>query len=459
MKSLRRTLLAALLTAVVAATFLGVLATYRIARREIDDIFDYHLRQTALSLSDRALARAAASGGGGDFVIQIWDRDGVRLYVSRPDAGLPEVAELGFATVHAPSGGWRIYSALLGAQVIQVAQPLRVREDLAFAAASRTLAPLLLVLPLLAILVWRIVGKGLAPLDRLARAAASRTPAALDPFPDAGVPEEALPLVRSLNELLGRLRATLAAQRAFVADAAHELRTPLAALKLQAQLARRASDDGERASALAELEEGLDRATHVVRQLLTLAGLEPGAVAVPAREPVRLADLVRQAVADQSRLAEARGVDLGATRVSDDAVAVGDAVALRTLVANLMDNAVRYTPRGGRVDVAAGLERGRPYVEVADSGPGIPEPERRRVFDRFYRLPGAAGTGSGLGLAIVGAIADRHGAAVTLGETPGGGLTARVLFPATAEVQAGFPAAGAAPEGLAVARPDRAASP
>jgi two-component system, OmpR family, sensor kinase len=459
MRSLRRTLLVALLAAVVAVTFAGVVATYRIARGEIDDIFDYHLRQTALSLSDRALARAAATGGGGDFVIRIWDRDGVRLYVSRPDAGLPESAELGFRTVRGPSGGWRVYSALLGAQVIQVAQPLRVREELAFAAASRTLAPLLVVLPLLAVLVWRIVGRGLAPLDRLAGAAASRTPAALDPFPDAGVPEEALPLVRALNALLGRLRAALAAQRAFVADAAHELRTPLAALKLQAQLARRASDDAERAAALGELEAGLDRATHVVRQLLTLAGLEPGGPAAPARAPVRLGELVRQAVADHARLAEEGAVDLGATRVLDDAVALGDAAALRTLVANLVDNAVRYTPAGGRVDVAAGIEGGRPYVEVADSGPGIPEAERKRVFDRFYRLPGKAPPGSGLGLAIVSAIADRHAAAVTLGDTPGGGLTARVLFPALAEEPAPSAPSAAASDGSAAADPDRAASP
>jgi two-component system OmpR family sensor kinase len=439
-RSVRRTLLAALLGAVVTVTLVAVVVTYRVARGEIDALFDYHLRQTALSLSDRALARAEGAGGAGDFVIQIWDRSGVRLYVSRPGAALPRVAELGFATVRGPSGGWRVYSSLVGEHVIEVAQPLVVREELAFSAAARTLAPLLFLLPLLGVLVWWIVGRSFEPLDRLAGAAASRTPAALEPFDESSVPQEAVPLVRALNELLGRLQVALAAQRAFVADAAHELRTPLAALKLQAQLAR-GSEGEERLAALGDLEAGLDRATHVVRQLLTLARLEPGEDGAPATAPVPLAELARQVVADHALVAERSGLDLGATRLGDDAVARGDAGALRTLVANLVDNALRYTPAGGRVDVATGIEGGRPFVEVADTGPGIPAAERGRVFDRFHRLPGAPGSGSGLGLAIVKAIAERHGAEVALGDTPGGGLTARVLFPAP------------------IARPDRAAPP
>jgi two-component system OmpR family sensor kinase len=449
--SIRRTLLVALLGAVGVVTLVAVIATYRIARQEIDDLFDYHLRQTALSLSDRALARARGAGGAGDFVIQIWDQSGVRLYVSRPGAALPPVAELGFATVAAPEGGWRVYSTLVGDQVVEVGQPLRIREELAFSAAIRTLVPVLLLLPLLALLVWGIVGRSLEPLQRLAGAAAARTPGALEPFDEAAVPEEAVPLVRSLNGLLERLRGALAAQRAFVADAAHELRTPLAALKLQTQLARGA-DGPERAAALSELEAGLDRATHLVRQLLTLARLEPGAEPAAARAPVPLAELARQAVADHALLAERGGVDLGVSRAVDEAVALGDVGSLRTLLANLVDNAVRYTPAGGRVDVSAGVEAGRPFLEVADGGPGIPAAERERVLDRFYRLSGAPGSGSGLGLAIVKAIADRHGAALALGDTPGGGLTVRVVFAETAT------AAAAPPGEVPGPRPDRSAA-
>jgi two-component system, OmpR family, sensor kinase len=433
MRSIRRTLVVALLAPVAVLTSVAMVATYQVARWQVGGVLDYHLRQAAMALSERALAGAETSAGRGDLVIQFWDARGVRIYTSRSDVELPRVTEPGLRTVHTPAGDWRVYSTLLGDQVLQVAHPMKIREHLAFSAASRTLAPILLLLALLAAVVWAVVDRGLAPLDRLARAAASRSATALDPFPEAGVPEEVLPLVRALNEMLGRLSAALAAQRAFVEDAAHELRTPLAALKLQVQLARQAPDPVERARALADLEAGIDRASHVVRQLLTLAGLEPGTATERPSARVRLADLVRQAVADHALLAERRGVDLGATRVSEEAAPRGDAPALRTMLANLVDNAVRYAPAGGRVDVAAGILRGRPWLEVADTGPGIPPAERLRVFDRFYRLPGAAGAGSGLGLAIVSAIAERHGAAVVLGETEGGGLTVRITFPAAAE--------------------------
>lgn len=209
------------------------------------------------------MGRVEGGGGAGerfDFVIQVWSRDGERHYVSRSGTGLPEMAELGFATVATPTGDWRVYSAALGMRVIQVAQRLSVRDRLAFDTALRTLSPLLLLLPLLALLVWRVVGHGLVPLDRLARGVSARTPATLEPFPESEVPAEVLPLVRALNELLGRLRLALAAQRAFVADAAHELRTPLAALKLQVQLAQRVDDGESRGAALAEVDAGLDRA-------------------------------------------------------------------------------------------------------------------------------------------------------------------------------------------------------
>ena len=451
MTSLRRKLLVALLAAVVLVTLLGVLATYEVAREQLDDVFDYHLRQVALALSDRALARAAARRAGPemDFSIQIFGEGGVRLYLSRPEAPLPPVSELGYSTVDGPGGRWRVYATDAGGQVIQVGQPLKVRGDLAFQAATRTLLPLVVLLPLLALLVWRIVGSGLSPLHRLARAVAARTPAALEPFQEDGVPLEALPLVRSLNALLSRLGAALSAQRDFVADAAHELRTPLAALRLQLQLAERAPDGAARAQALSDLGAGLERETRLVQQLLTLAQLDPGAGPLPPPAPVGLAGLVRQAVADHAVLAEAKGVDLGASRLEDSARVAGDAGSLRTLLANLLDNAVRYTPRGGRVDVSAGVdEGGAPYLEVQDSGAGIPQAERSRVFDRFYRVPGAGGEGSGLGLSIVAAIAERHGGEVALQDTPGGGLTARVRFStSTAVVPNALSAPGTGPAG------------
>lgn len=429
MTSLRRTLLVTLLAAIAALILTAAFLVYRLARHEIDNIFDYHLRQIALTLRDQVPGQTGTGGPGGyDFAIQMWNSEGVRLFVSRPEAGLPDFAELGFSTVNTGGEGWRVYSAALSGVIVQVAQPLRVRQRLAFEAASRTLAPVLAILPLLIFLVWRIVGRSLAPLERLALAVASRTPAALTPIAETGVPDEALPLVRSTNELLGRLATALNAQRAFLADAAHELRTPLAALSLQLELLERAKSDTERAPAMSDLKAGLRRAGHLVEQLLALARAEPDA-AVTTKEPVDLSELVTQIVTDHALLAEAKGVDLGVTSGPGPVVVRGELTSLRTLLANLVDNAVRYTKSGGRVDVAAGVSDARPFLSVADSGPGIPEDERERVFDRFYRRKGLVEEGSGLGLAIVKAIANRHQASLGLSDTPGGGLTVQVEFP------------------------------
>jgi two-component system OmpR family sensor kinase len=429
--SIRGTLLATLLLAVSTVTLAAAFFVYRLARQQMDAIFDYQLRQLALSL--RSLpSRVEGAPEDFDFVVQIWDQSGARLYVSRSDSGLPEAAQIGFATVSAPGGDWRVYTTGFADLIVEVAQPMRVRERYAFAASVRTLAPVLLILPLLAFLVWRIVGRSLAPLEHLAQAVGSRTPASLQPLPESDAPAEALPLVRSVNDLLRRLGAALDTQRAFVADAAHGLRTPLAALKLQLQLVERASDAGERRAALADLRAGRDRTTHVVQQLLTLARAEPEAAAALAGEPVSLAELVGEAVADHSLVAETKGVDLGATEAAKAAVVTGDATALRSLLSNLVENAIRHTPRGGRIDLAAGVADARPYLEVADNGPGIAEGDRARVFDRFYRRGSGADSGSGLGLAIVKAIADRHSATVSLHDTAGGGLTVRVDFPLAA---------------------------
>lgn len=213
--------------------------------------------------------------------------------------------------------------------------------------------------------------------------------------------------MRALNELLEQLRHAISAQRAFVADAAHELRTPLAALQIQLQLCERARDETTRAEALGELRTGLTRAAHLVQQLLTLARQEPGEGAAETHERVALADIARKSLADHTVQAHERGIDLGADLLDDDLAAQGDPAALRTLAGNLIDNAIRYTPRGGRVDVSVGKGEGRCWLRVDDSGPGIPPEERERVLDRFYRPAGQQESGSGLGLAIVDSIARR----------------------------------------------------
>ena len=432
MNSIRRQLLLTLLSVIILTTLLGALATYRTARDEANAMFDYQLRQLALSFRDQVFPSGrqhdfAFDDEAQDFSIQVWRPDGTRLYLSHPRKGLPEKTPLGFSTVDTARGKWRVFGLQQGGQTIQVAQPMHSRDRLALAAALRTVAPFLLLLPMLGILIWVVVGRGLRPLDAVARAVTTRTAVALDPLPEDRVPAEVVPLVLALNDLLDRLKRALQAQREFIADAAHELRTPLAALHLQVQLAERATDPAARSDAFAELKGGLKRATHSVQQLLTLARQEPGGGESEA-EPVNLADLAATVIAEHLPLAEARSVDLGATSADGEEVVSGDRDALQILLGNLVGNAVRYTPAGGKVDVVVGENHDGPFIEVCDAGPGIPAEDRERVFDRFYRREQTDQPGSGLGLAIVKTIAERHRAEVLLDDATLGGLRARVQF-------------------------------
>ena len=354
--------------------------------------------------------------------MQVWSLDGVRVYLSRPHASLPQVTTLGFSTVGSAEGRWRVFGVQAETRVIQVAQPMSVRQQRAAELAYQTLKPFALLLPALALLIWFAVGHALKPLQRLTALVKARRIESLEALPAEPLPGEVQPLVRALNELLARLRSALGRERAFMADAAHELRTPLTALHLQ--MGMLAARQAARASALAAMETlsaGVQRAIRLIEQMLSLARQEPRAASPHA--PVRLDELARAVVAELVPLADLRHIDLGVAAAQPVSV-TGDADALRTLLRNLMDNAVRYSGDGGRVDVAvetlpapAGMAR----VTVSDEGPGIDAAERARVFDRFYR-PRRAATqpGSGLGLAIVKTIAEAHGASVSSATGPGG---------------------------------------
>lgn len=429
MNSIRRHLLLALLGTLGAALLLAGWATYRTSLDQAGQLFDYHLEQIALSLRDQRFeggAEALASDERLDYVIRVWDQNGLTVFLSRPHYTLPELTRLGYSTTETEEEAWRLYAIQYRGLTIAVAQPIRVRNQLAAAAAWRTLLPFFVLLPVLGLLTWWLVGRGLQPLGRLAQSVRARTPDSLDALPEGDVPDEVLPLVISLNDLLTRLKAALDAQRAFVGDAAHELRTPLTALQLQTQLVERAALEEERAAALDDLKQGLRRAAHTVQQMLTLARQEPDA-SQETMSDVRLADVVRESVTEHLRLAEARQIDLGVVEVDEAAMVRGDAGALRILLANLIGNALRYAPEDGRVNVSCLLEDGVGCLEVADNGPGIPPEDRERVFDRFFRR--GSGSGAGLGLAIVQTIARRHGAEVELGDADGGGLRVRVTFP------------------------------
>ncbi|MEO8935946.1 MAG: ATP-binding protein [Burkholderiaceae bacterium] len=441
--SIQRRLLFSMIAVVVAGIAVTGVVVYRQAREEANALFDQQLQQLAQAYPVRAYGALAPQAPGAprppeDVVVRIWNRFGVFVYSSHPDVALPASAQLGLTTVATPRGDWRVFAVLVDESLLlEVAQPMRVRSALAAEVAFRTVLPLLILLPILAGLLWWVVGRGLAPLRRVAAEVGARRPEALERLSEDALPQEVAPLVASLNRLLADLAIARDAQRAFIADAAHELRTPLTALQLQLQVVERADDPNDRADALNALRDGLLRASRLVEQLLALARAEPDAApaSTGAVTRVDLDALVREAVSLQVRLAHDRGIDLGVDGDERDVVAVdGDRDALFTLLGNLIDNALRYTPRGGRVDV--GVERTADAValSVRDDGPGISPAERERVFDRFHRGDAARAAGdtrgSGLGLAIVKRIADRHGARVTLHPGPDGrGLSIQIAFP------------------------------
>jgi len=442
MTSIRRTLLVWLLLGLAAVAVLASVATYIDTKREIGELFDLQLKQLAYSTRIDDLLRGrqpsvAAPGadravGVSEIVTQIWDRDGVLVYYSRPGTGLPVPATEGYSDVMQNGRAWRVYTHVEGRHALQVAHALDERREIAAQSALRTLLPLAALIPFLGVLIWYAVGRGLRPLETISRAVAKRQPDAMEPLAESGLPEELRPLAGSLNALLARLRDALNAQRRFTADAAHELRTPLAALKLQAELVGRAPDAVSRRVALAELEAGVDRATHLTEQLLAMARLEPEALAKNFGD-CDLVSLAKDVIVARAVLAANKRIDLGLARAT--AVRVrGDTASLSMLLANLLDNALRYTPEGGRIDVAVDDDAGHAVLTVADTGPGIPAMERERVFDRFHRGSNVGGqpdqTGSGLGLSIVKRIADAHAATITLDAgNDGQGLVVRVRFP------------------------------
>ena len=456
MRSIRARLLAWLISGVVLIGVAGGWVVYSNALAEADAFFDYHLRQTALILRDEPVEyslapRLPANDAAYDFVVQVWSLDGIRIYLSRPHSELPEVTTLGFSTVSTTEGPWRVYGAQARTKVIQVAQPMRVREQQAVDLALKTLRPFALLLPVLALLIWIAVGRAIEPLRRLTTLVKARSVDALDPLPNERLPDEVRPLVGALNDLLVRLDAALNRERAFMADAAHELRTPLTALHLQMGTLARATNEAERSDAMEKLSAGVQRAIRLVEQMLSFA--RQGPRAEPAQVRVPLADIVRDVVAELVPFADAKHIDLGISN-SQTALVLGDPDALRTLTRNLVDNAVRYTPDGGRVDVSverapatsgattdpesADVANQPAVLKVVDNGPGIAPGERSRVFDRFYRPPGTSPPGSGLGMAIIKTIADAHKATLTLDSGPGGaGLAVSVRFPPASDAPDG----------------------
>ncbi|MEZ7896152.1 MAG: sensor histidine kinase N-terminal domain-containing protein [Thauera sp.] len=313
--------------------------------------------------------------------------------------------------------------------LVQVAETRNKRTDLASRVVTGVLLPQFAIIPLAVVLVWVGLSRGIAPLNRLQSLIRRRRPTDLSPVEPSSVPEEVRPLIIAYNDMMARLEENLQAQQRFIADAAHQMRTPLTGLKMQTDLAMHETDPDQLRQSLTRIAESTDRAAHLINQLLSLARAEASFEKLYAVETVDLDAIVREVALELYPRAQAKQIDLG-VEAGDQALRVeGNPVLLREMLKNLVDNAIKYTPRGGSV-TARTRYAGSPVFEVEDSGPGIPEADRERVFERFYRVLGSGVDGSGLGLPIVREIAELHRGTVTLDAGPGGrGTLARVVFP------------------------------
>lgn len=435
MNSLRRTILV-WITVLLAAVGAGATAaSYHFARVEADKLLDTQLRQIALNagegLSADALPRITHSSED-EVVIQIWNAAGETiLHTSSID--LPRQSRLGFTDLDFSGKSWRVYTASDGRRTAQVSQQWSARREIAGRAAFGAALPIVGAIPIAWLVISLVVNRLLRRLSGLAETLAKRSVDAKDPIPLGDVPREIAPLSAAVNALIGRHQSAAEQQRQFVSDAAHGLRTPLAALQIQVDnlRTRTKARSGAGKEAIDELNAGVRRATALVEQLLRMARTD--SARPTSRKDVELKDLVGEVVADHVAIANQKDVDLGLS--TDDAVRCRlTDPETRLLFANLVDNAVRYTPCGGVVDVTLRQKGDHALVEVVNSGCGIPIVALPHIYDRFFRAAPLDVDGTGLGLAIAKAIADRNAFELTIANRPdAAGVVARVLIPVGSE--------------------------
>lgn len=438
MKSIRKRILSWLLIGQLLAATLAGAITFIYVRGEFEDLLDARLVQLAYSVSTEGqpvippyspINRWDDEDEDDDFIIQVWQDDGTLVLRGASEDGYPDLSKEGFSSLESGGKLWRNFVLLRGNRFVQVSQPHSDRMEVCSEVALGAVTPVLVMIMVFSGVIWISVSYGLRPLENIARAISTRQPYSLDPLPlDKSLPEEVRLLVEALNTLLRRLSLSMEGQRKFIADAAHELRTPMTAVQLQAQLLQRATGEKEREQALRQIRLGTARASHLIHQLLTLARLEPEDWHRPFTT-VNLSQIMKFVVSEHVPFAVSKEVDLGVAH--DDPVSIkGDAESLRIMIGNLIDNAVRYTPSGGRVDVSLRRTDHQVQIEIQDNGPGIPEAERSHVFERFYRRPNSKESGSGLGLAIVHEIVVRYQGQVILGEGQDNrGLKVTVMLP------------------------------
>nr|WP_321238258.1 ATP-binding protein [uncultured Tolumonas sp.] len=433
--SLRRRLLIWLLPATFIAGVIASMGAYWGAFFELEELLNEQMRYivTHANVDDNhhiSLNKISHTSSIDEdkVVFQVWRGDHLE-YTTAPAITLPSPQGTGWHDLPYADMTWHTFVDKRGELLVRVAQPQNVRWETLAGLSVQLFWPVLSLIPILAIVLWFGIGNGLKPLKRIASELETRNVDSMAAINADTLPDEIKPLIESLNSLFLRLEQSFTMQKHFIADAAHELRTPVMAISLQSELIRNAGNTQEREQATQQLQNGILRLTHLIQQLLTLARLEPDGQSV-VQEKFDVSTLCKSVILEKYILAKKKQIDLGF--VSDEVAEInGDPHMLRILLNNLVDNAIRYTPEHGRIDISACRQKEFIEVSVRDNGPGIPAEERDRIFDRFVRGNEHQDVqGTGLGLSIVKRIAERHQATIELSDTENGkGLNVCVKFP------------------------------
>ncbi|MCP0913637.1 MULTISPECIES: ATP-binding protein [Legionella] len=462
--SIRKFLLINLLLAITITTTLTAIGNYYLDQKDIQEHLDTLMAISALSyqallgddVHDRPLAKIqntlnliphkvetyyqhplmrdhAPEHYLDKFNFQVWTDGGKLILHSSSAPKIPLTSDNdGFNDKIIDKQRWRVfttYNEKAGIRTV-LAERYDTRNELGQRIAQDDLYIMLLTFPLSGLLIWIIIGRGLDSLDRVAQEVANRAPTHLEPVNIKEMPEEIKPVIDELNKLFYRLKEGFEREKRFAADAAHELRTPLAALKAQAQVALNTNNIEEKNIALQKLIASVNRSTHIVQQLLTMSKLVPEAVGINDLDEVNLGKITREILAMLAPTAVEKQIELEFEDNEKTPIFAGNPTAISILIRNLVDNAIRYCKEGGRVVVRVYPQENEAVLEVCDNGPGIPAELQSRVFERFFRVLGNKSPGSGLGLAIVQQISALHNGRVKL-ESPreGTGLIVKVYFP------------------------------
>jgi two-component system sensor histidine kinase QseC len=448
-RSLQGRLLVMVIGLVAGVWLVTAVLTWFDVRHELDELLDSHLAQAASLLvaqrageledDDHGVNAPTLHRYAPKVAFQVFHEGRLVQRSSNASAEpmlvLTGRVEDGFRTITMGGATWRIFATHGREHDVQVfvGEQVELRNSILWAVLRSALAPMLFALPLLALAAWLAVRRGVAPMKVLGRALAQREPQALQPIAMDGPPSEMTPMLDALNRLFQRITELMASERRFTADAAHELRTPIAAIRTQAQVALAATDNAARSHALQATLQGCDRAARLVEQLLTLSRLESGAA--PALVNVDLSAVVRQVVANLVPQVLAKRQTIEVTATGPYSVEA-DTLLLSVLVRNLVDNAIRYSPSDAQVSVAIASTNSDVLLSVDDSGPGMSDGDRKRLGERFFRVIGSGQTGSGLGWSIARRIAHAHRATMCVDRSSSlGGLSVGVRFPRRPDVE------------------------